>query len=383
MIHPNIPFWRAVAIMVGSVIGVGVFALPYTFSQSGFLIGASFLVGMTVFLGTMQLMYGEIALQTPGNHDRLVGYVRRYLGRNASRVALIALFGTLVGAMLAYIIVGGEFLHVLLSPLLGGSAFVYSLFFAGLIGTLTWRGFSSLARIELVVMSVLIFLFGFMSLAALPHVEWQNLTYINTSNLFLPYGVILFSMAGLAAVPEMEEVLGNKAKLLLPKAIILSLSIIALVYLVFTFTVVGSLGALTSPTALPGLVTLLGPVFGVVGSFMGTLTLISIALMVNGEMQNTFKYDLAMPKWAAWLIVSGVPPLLYLLGIRELSTLVGFVGALFGGILGIMIVLTYEKMRRSPLCAEHKCLEVPHILSWTVITVFFVGIVWEVISKLF
>lgn len=382
MIHPNIPFWRAVAIMVGSVIGVGVFALPYAFSQSGFLIGASFLLGMAILLGTMQLMYGEIALQTPGTHDRLVGYVRRYLGRQASRIALVALFGTLVGAMLAYIIVGGEFLNVLISPLFGGSPFIYSLVFAGLIGVLTWKGFSSLAKMELVVMTVLVFLFAFMSLAALPSVEWSNLVYTNSANAFVPYGVILFSMAGLAAVPEMESILGKKAKYLLPKAIVFSLSVIALVYLVFTFSVVGALGEATTPTALPGLVALLGPAFGVVGSFMGTLTLISIALMVNGEMQNTFKYDLAMPKWAAWLIVSGVPPLLYLLGIRELSTLVGFVGALFGGVLGIMIVLTYEKMRRSPLCAEHKCLEVPHVLSWTVIAVFFVGIVWEIISKL-
>lgn len=381
MVHPNIPFWKAVAIMVGSVVGVGVFALPHVFAQSGFLLGAAFLVGMAVLLGTMQLMYGEVALQTPGTHDRLVGYVRRYLGRSASRIALVALFGTLVGAMLAYIIVGGEFLSVILSPLIGGSAPWYSLGFALFIGVVTWRGFSFVSRLELVVMAVLLFLFAFMSFAALPHISLAHITTFHPEAALAPYGVLLFAMAGLAAVPEMEAVLKDKAKFLLPKAIVAGLAVISTIYLMFTFSVVGALGEAVTPTALSGLVSLLGPIFGVVGSILGVVTLISIALMVNGEMQNTFRYDLAMPKWAAWLVVSGTPTVLYLVGVRELTTLVGFVGALFGGLLGIMIVLTYERMRRSPLCAEHRCLEVPHALSWLIIAVFALGIVWQVVSR--
>ncbi|MDG1950529.1 MAG: aromatic amino acid transport family protein, partial [bacterium] len=66
MKHPNIRFLRSVGMMIGAIVGVGVFGLPYAFSQSGFPLGIIELIVVGGLLVIMQLMFAEVAVQTPG-----------------------------------------------------------------------------------------------------------------------------------------------------------------------------------------------------------------------------------------------------------------------------------------------------------------------------
>src|SRR3989338_4596065 len=108
------PFFRSLGMMIGAIIGVGIFGLPYAFAQSGFAIGLLELFILGSFLTILQLMFGEVVVQTPGTH-RLVSYIGLYLGPVWKWVALLAFDLGIWGAMLAYMVVGGEFLHALLS----------------------------------------------------------------------------------------------------------------------------------------------------------------------------------------------------------------------------------------------------------------------------
>jgi len=371
MTHPNTKFLRAVGTMVGSIVGVGVFGLPYVFAQSGFVVGAIWLLVLAVLLTTLQLMYAEVCVQTGDGGHRLVGFVEEYLGKRWRPWALAALAGTLWGAMLAYLIVGGHFLHLLFGTAFGGPEELYALLLAAVVCVLVWRGLGFVSKIEVWIIGALLFLFAFMTLAALPHVEIKNL-FVDPEwhQVLLPFGVVLFSLAGVGVVPEMKDILGRKQQSQLPRAVLTGMVIITLIYLAFSAAVVGATGANTSQIAFDSLVPVLGGAFAVVGSVLGAMTVFSIYMILGIELQNTFLFDIRLSRWTSFTLTMGVPIVLYLAGVRTFIDVVGVVGGVFAAFLGILIVLMYEKMRKSPTCNRHKCLKVPHVVSWIIIAVF-------------
>lgn len=381
MAQPNGKFLRAVGAMIGSIVGVGVFGLPYTFAQSGWVTGMIVLVFMAGMLITLQLMYAEVCTQTEGKH-RLVGYIREYVGKPWDWVSLVALASGLWGAMIAYIIVGGRFMHILLGPLFGGPEVAYSLVLAFVASALMYKGLQFVSKIDTVIIVALLFLFLFMVLAALPHLELANVLQADVSKAFVPYGVVLFSLAGIGVVPEMKEILGPKQEGKLGYAIVIAMLVITLLYAGFTFAVVGVTGSVTTEAAFDGLVPVLGPTFALIGALLGSLTILSIYMLLGIQLQNTMQFDFGMKKLHAWILVCGVPIVLFLLGLREFIDLIGFIGGVFVGILGILIVLTYERMRRSPVCKTHRCLNLPHVVSWMIMLLFLVGVVLNIASRL-
>ena len=102
----------AYASLIGTIIGAGVFGIPYVMSRSGILFSLFYFLilgGVALFL---HLAFGEIVLRTKEKH-RLIGYAQKYLGKKAKiLITFSTLFGT-IGALLAYIILGGDFLKII------------------------------------------------------------------------------------------------------------------------------------------------------------------------------------------------------------------------------------------------------------------------------
>ena len=71
---------KAGELLVGGMVGVGIFGLPFAFAQAGFFVGMIYLVLLGLATITLQMMYAEVTLQTPGHH-RLVGYFNRYFNK--------------------------------------------------------------------------------------------------------------------------------------------------------------------------------------------------------------------------------------------------------------------------------------------------------------
>lgn len=372
MKHPNIPFLRSVGMMIGAIVGVGVFGLPYAFSQSGFALGLVELIIIGGVLVIMQLMFAEVAVQTPGRH-RIVSYVEMYVGKFWGRVMLLAMSFGVWGAMIAYMIVGGDFLNILLGSLVDLDPMVYSLTIGGVASLMVFGGLKLASKIEVIIVSILLFLFAFMILASLPHVEVANLTTINYSNWFTPYGVILFSMAGIGIVPEIKDVLGKKHKREIGRVILTAMAIIGVLYALFAFAVLGVTGPETTQTAFEGLVPVLGDTFRIVATLLGAVTILSIYMMLGIQLTSTFTFDLNVKPKLSWFITCATPIILYIVGVRQFIDVIGFVGSVFVGVMGMLIALTYWSMRRSPVCKEHHCLNFPAPLTWTVIGIFLIG----------
>lgn len=377
--HPPIKLLRAVGMLIGAIVGVGVFGLPYAFSQVGLAIGLLELLVMGILLTILQLMQAEVVVQTE-DHHRLTGYVREYLGRGWSKIALVAMAAGVWGAMIAYMIVGGKFLFYLASPVFGGTEFVYSLILASVAGLLIYRGLGFASRVEVVIVCALLFLFVFMILAGIPNVHPENFLISKPENAFLPYGVIFFSLSGIGIVPEMREVLGSKLQSRLGQAIVIGMSVIVLLYAAFATVVYGVTGSATTSVAFDGLVPILGGTFGIVAVLLGTLTILSIFFMLGIELLNTLKFDFLIKHKIAWALVVFVPVAIFLFGAREFIGVIGFVGAVFSGALGILVALTYAKLKQSSVCRKHECLKFPGVLTLLLILLFLAGIVYEVVS---
>ncbi|MBI4714001.1 hypothetical protein HY771_02340 [Candidatus Uhrbacteria bacterium] len=379
MTHSQIKFLRSVGIMVGAIIGVGVFGLPYAFSQVGLAVGLSELFAMGILLTILQLMQAEVVVQTEERH-RLAGYVREYLGKGWSRITLIAMAAGVWGAMIAYMIVGGKFLFFLASPIFGGTEFAYSLILAGIASALIYRGLAFASRVEVGIVCALLFLFIFMILAGLSNIDPAVYLVSKPENFFLPYGVIFFSLSGIGIVPEMRDVLGQRLQSRLGQAIIIGMSIIVFLYAAFATVVYGVTGSSTTQIAFDGLVPVLGATFGVSAALLGTLTIVSIYFILGIELLNTLKFDFLIKHKRAWALVVFVPVAIFLFGAREFIGVIGFVGAVFSGALGIIIALTYARLKQSKICREHKCVNFPHVLTWILILLFVGGIVYEIMS---
>ncbi|MAG45049.1 hypothetical protein CL633_04145 [bacterium] len=357
----NKNFFHAIAILIGTIIGVGVFGIPYAAAQSGFLITLIYLLGLGFIAIFIHLFYGEIVTKTRGKH-RLIGYAEKYLGKWGKRTAFVSSLLGRWGALLAYIIVSGHFAQALL----GGSNFFWSiiLFIIGSIAI--FFGLKLIAKLEffmtllLIGFMLIIFTFGF------GHINLENLQSMNSFNLFLPYGVILFALGGITAIPEMKELIKKKTRLKL--AIILGTLIPVVLFIIFTLVVVGVTGQQTTQEALIGLQKILGPKVMFIGLMFGILALATSFLTIGLNIKKIFWYDLGLGKNLSWFLACFVPLFAFLLGMRNFIDTIGLVGVILGGINGILICLIFTKIKKK------KFLFLPSLVA----LIFLIGIFYQI-----
>lgn len=371
----------ATMLFVGSMLGAGIFGLPYAFAQSGWFIGFVWLVVIGGFLFILQLMNAELTIQTPG-HSRLAGIAGRYLGPAGRYITTILFFGLGWGVLIAYIILGGGFLNAMFGEALGGSAYIYSLIFIGVEAFLVSLSLKRAAHFELIIGGILLVLFVVLILSGVPFINFDNLTSVYSANTFLPYGVVLFAISGLGLAPEVHAIFGEKYEYRMPKAVIHGFAIVFALYVLFTIAVVGVNGILTTENALDGYTAILGPGMGVFGALIGVITIGSIFMMMGEQMKDTFIYDFSMNKHLAWFITLIVPVTLFVLGVRDFISVISFTGAVFTALLACMVILSYESMRKK-ICKKVKCFTVPRWISISIAIIFIIGAVCEIILSFF
>ena len=99
---------KGIGMMAGLIIGAGVFALPYAYSQAGVFWGTVHLAVSLFIVYLLHQWYGEVSFYTKGRH-RFVGYVEMYLGKKAKSLSLLTTLGSYYFSLLVYAIMGGIF----------------------------------------------------------------------------------------------------------------------------------------------------------------------------------------------------------------------------------------------------------------------------------
>jgi tyrosine-specific transport protein len=334
----------AIATLSGTIIGAGLFALPYITLKLGFWVILGYFLILGGFITLIHLFFGELALETP-DFKRLPGFAKLYLGKKGQIIAYISTILSIFGALLAYLILGGEFLAELLEPVLGGSTLFYTVFYFIVAAAVIFHGIKAVAKIEfwgLILFFVILFAIFFRggSLIAADNLfaspDW--------SLLFLPYGVILFSLWGATLIPEIEEMLGEKRKAIL-KIIPIAILIPALVYLFFVYLILGITGDQTTESALTGLKDVLGNGIVSLALVFGLLTTFTSFITLGLTLKKVFWYDLKFKKILSWAITCFLPLFLYLAGVKSFIAVIGVVGGIMLAIDGILILLMYKKLR--------------------------------------
>lgn len=330
----------ALSVYVGTIMGVGLFALPYVGSKSGFFTLSIYLIVVGGIAITVNSFYAEIASKTDGLH-RLPGYAEKYLGVGAKRIAFVVKVMAIFGALLAYLIIGGQFL----ANLFNGPEILYTFVFFLFGAFLIWKDKKSIGPVEFILLFIFLGIIVLLFIVGLPKINFGNLTTFSSSNIFAPYGVILFSLWGASIVPEIKEELRGNFKII-KKVIVTGIIICASTYFIFGLLVIGVSGTATSQDAISGLegafggwVLKVGYVFGIIATFT---SFIALGLTIK----KLFWFDYKLPQKLGWFLASFVPLGLFIAGLRNFIDVIGLTGAVMLGLDGILITLIYLKLKK-------------------------------------
>lgn len=377
---------EAMAALIGTIIGAGVFALPKTAVVSGLFFTFIWL-GIVLFLIIyLHLAYGEIVLRT-AKEFRLPGYAGYYLGEPARRFMLLTTFLTFSFSLLIYLFLGGQFIQTLLSVVFPSTLFPLSFFVIFLwllLSVLLLGKQDKVSRFNLVLSLFLFILFILIALKSLPSfhlshlIWWQNNHHFNW---LLPYGVLFYALNGMVAVPEVISLLKRK-RINLEKTkriIIQGISLSAFCYLLFIISVMGVTGMKTTPEAINGLKNILGKEIVILGASLGLLAVVTSYLIFALYIRNSFLYDFRWSPFISNLVVITGPLILYFCHFLNLIQLISFLGGVLGGFEGLMVLFTLSQAKKkSDLTPSY---EVP--LNKIVFIIMFMALITGALLQIF
>jgi amino acid permease len=160
---------EASSTLVGFTIGAGILGLPYVVAHAGFLTGLLNLVVIGCAVLMMNLMLGEAVLRTK-EHHQLTGYANLYLGKIGKYLMMICMILGMYGPLIAYILKEGEFFSALLSPIFGGTPFIYSLLFAVFGTVMIFLGLQIIEKSEVIMVLLIISLILLIKLFTIPNI---------------------------------------------------------------------------------------------------------------------------------------------------------------------------------------------------------------------
>ncbi|MDP3985412.1 MAG: aromatic amino acid transport family protein [bacterium] len=358
---------QGLATLVGTIIGAGIFGVPYVMSKAGVVVGLVYFIALTIIMILLHLYFGEIVLAIKERH-RFPGFAYELLGQwGKHTAAVLGIFGGWI-SITAYIILGGMFLSLLLDRWVNIGPLGWSLVFAASAAFAVVGGLRWITRTEVLMTTALLIVILTIIIAGLPQVALAHLVRFDVKEVVLPYGVILFSLSGLAVIPELEDVLGNGQRKLLRRVIVLGILAAAILTAFFGAIVAGISGPNTSSDAISGLQPFWGAWIITIGALFGFLAVATSCYVFLMNQAETFVYDYRMSWWTSRILALGVPLIFFILGARNFIGLIGLAGGFTGGLTGVLIVFMYLRVLE-----KKKIPRLRWVVPIGVAAVFFVG----------
>ena len=345
---PGKPLLEAIATLVGFTIGAGILGIPYVIAKAGFVTGIINILIIGILVLFLNLYSGEIVLRTKGDHQ-LTGYASIYLGKTGKFLMAISIIFGFYGALAAYILKEGDFLNALLSPIFGGSPLFYSMIFFIIMAILVYKGLKVIEESELFMVFFLLVVILIIFVSAFSSIKPENLAGFDAKNIFLPYGVVLFALLGLGAIPELREELKENKKGM-KKAIIIGSVIPIIVYIIFALIVVGATGKATTDDAILGLASLLGYKMLVFGTLFGILAMATSFVAVGLALKEMYCFDFKFKNSLSSFLTCFIPLAVALVIVsakidNAFYKVLDITGAFDGSLAGILVVLMIWKAK--------------------------------------
>ncbi len=336
---------RATRAMIGTMIGVGMLALPYAVSRVGFVLGIAVLLMVGVLSAIVLELYADLVLAR-GGKARFIHVVGRELGTFGTFVAGGAFVGSAYGALLAYCISGGQLLRTAMFAIVPMTPFEAIAAFFVLGAAATIGGSLLVARVQRFLLPAFLGLLGVLSILALPFIDGAHFSGYAPEHLGEALGIMVFAFFGLSAIPEARDFLGRSAQTL-PNLVRKAVAGVALVYVAFVTVVVGVTGASTTENAIPGLKNALGHNGYLLATVIALLIVLSAFMNIASSLMNTYLYDLRLRFVASWALTMVVPLGFVAFGVSSMGTVLNISGGILGSIVGISMLVAYERARMS------------------------------------
>ena len=370
------------SLLAGTIIGAGIFSLPFVFEKSGLITGLVYLVFLTAIASLIHLMYADIIVRTPEHHHRFPGYAKIYLGKNAGLLANVVTFVALFLTLTVYLVLSVSFLN-LITPHL---PLIFKILIFWILGSLAvFLGirkaafFESATTIITLLMIFLIFFLGFFS-----HPEKiLSLNFVNSGFLFFPFGAVLFALLGESAIPPLiayfrkENMDFSKIK----KIIVWGAVIPAFFYLLFVFGILGLSGKTVSEDAVSGLIGVTPPIILMILGVFGFISLWDSYAAIGTDAKKIMEYEWKLPKLTVSLIIIFAPLILYFSGLQNFLELVSVVGGILYGLWGLLTVLVWRKAAQIE-SQTYLLKKISPIIVCLLILIFVAGIIYHAVNFL-
>ena len=328
--------------LFGATIGVGIFALPEAVYRFGVGWGLVVLLLVGVVNWLLNLLYAQLVLGA-GINCQLAGYGRHYLGKIGYFLGSLVLLVNINGALLAYLIGAGNFLNFLL-PL--GNYLYWGLIFFALVSVVVFYGLRVINKINskliwLLIVLLIIFLFW-----GLGNLDVANLRAVNIQdrgNILGLVSILFFSYASFAVVPELGEINKFQKKPLL-ESITLGGILTVVLYFFFVLVVIGLLGSSTGANLIDNL-AVVSPFWARILAVVAVLALVSSFFSFSFALREFWYQDVGLGSNQA-LLVTLLPSLaLYLLGVRNFTSVVSITGGVSSILMLVIIFSCWGKMK--------------------------------------
>ncbi|MFW6230395.1 MAG: aromatic amino acid transport family protein [Nanoarchaeota archaeon] len=341
----------AIFTLVGTIIGAGILGIPAVIAEAGFVTGMIVVGIMAAFFMFTYLNLGEAILRTKGEHQ-LPGLAERYLGKKGKSLFFIAMLMSSYGSLIAYLLASGEAVFELLQgyiPLAGifDGPLLYSIIFFLIMSLIILKGLNVIEDSEILITGFLLLSVLLIFGLTLFDIDLSNLSGLEPSKVYIPYGAIFFAFMGFNSVPEAVRILKKRRKLV-PLVLVLSVVIPMIAYVLFSTAVVGVMGPATNELGTLGLEKIVGPGMLIIGSLFLLFSVTTSFLAIGFAQENVFHLDYKLPKLFSWFLACGIPFILFI-AIRDAM---GFVrvlsisGAVFGGIMAALLILISYRSKK-------------------------------------
>jgi len=327
------------SLLAGTIIGAGIFSLPFVFKSVGFNISLIYLLAAVIASILVYLMYADIILRTEGDH-RFVGYARIYLGRGASWFSVLITIVEMIFVMTIYLILSVSFISLLTEI---GTGFEKLLIFWFLGSVAVFFTLKRIALLEFLITGGIIAIIGLiftLGLSNITNISLPDFSF-ESGNLLFPLSLILFSLSGRVAIPTLIKYSRNNIK----KSIITGVLVPAIIYVLFIIGIL-ALSGQVSEDAVTGLIGVVPTrVLWLVG-ILGILSLLSSYITIGVDVRRSLALDLKMPLWLRFLIIVGGPLGIYFVGFNSFIGLVSLVGGVFLALEAFFIIFMWLRANK-------------------------------------
>jgi amino acid permease len=325
-------------ILTSTIIGLGIFTLPYTLINSGIYFYFWILV-IPVLILIFHLAYSEIIFKIEKKHNlpQIASFI---INRKLKLPVWFFDYFGLIFVFWVYLIVMNNFLIKIL-----GINFDFKLIISFIIVLLILFEENVFSKIDAIISLLLIFLFIFISFYFLGHIDTNKYSQINKLNFWLPYGILLFSYSGYHSLQLVYDLIKkNKKKMVLIN--IFSLLIVTIIYLFFTLSVVGAIDQeKISPISLFSLIDLLPSYFKFFIIILFLVSIVTTFLSLAFYLKRGLISDFNINNFPSWLIVSFSIILLSFFNYENIIKIIGLIGDLFIGFNILIILFCYLKLK--------------------------------------